>query len=578
MASSAMEIRSPAVSSMSSSRPGGSSVIWLARSSSSSVVSPIAETTTTTSSPFFLAATIRSATRFMCAADATEDPPYFWTTRATGPQATDVRGGPVVASRHAAGCDHRMDEPEQWLLSAEERGNPAHGAARLDGGQPRRAAAARQHLLRPAGRGGAVAERRRPPVLHRLAGRSRRAAARRGPDGRRAVHRGGQARRVRPRAGLALAHGPAVAEQGGQPRPRPRDRARRRRGDPRPADPPDGQPPPEAGRPAARRGRRRRTSRSSAGSTSATAAATTPTTAATRRPLPMAAGLRAEPAVARRPAADPRTGRRTCSTPSSASAGTTPTAPTRTTRSPGSTTSCTTRRLHADPLPPQLPAAAGVRAALRADPADLSGDPPALRLRARWRAVGGPRLHEGDQAGPAADLPRGPVHVVGRRRPAVRRGADGAPRPAPGRRRARGSPTRRARSRERPELDRPLAGDRDVPSRPARTGCTCSTWRTTSAPRSTCTPRSASSTTCGPASAATTSTGARGRTTASCPAPCSTRPGTPASRATRPVPARAPASSPATCGWRWPASTWTCAADGSEDDAVLDPARLRRRS
>ena len=34
--------------------------------------------------------TIRSATRFMCSAEATEDPPYFWTTRATGPQATDV--------------------------------------------------------------------------------------------------------------------------------------------------------------------------------------------------------------------------------------------------------------------------------------------------------------------------------------------------------------------------------------------------------------------------------------------------------------------------------------------------------
>ena len=97
MASSAIEIRSPAVSSMSSSRPGGSSVIWPARSSSSSVVSPIAETTTTTSSPFFLAATIRSATRFMCSADATEEPPYFWTTRATGPQATDV-------PRRTGGC------------------------------------------------------------------------------------------------------------------------------------------------------------------------------------------------------------------------------------------------------------------------------------------------------------------------------------------------------------------------------------------------------------------------------------------------------------------------------------------
>src|SRR3712207_6946059 len=32
--------------------------------------------------------------------------------------------GPVVASPAPAGCDHGMDDPEQWLLSAEERGNP----------------------------------------------------------------------------------------------------------------------------------------------------------------------------------------------------------------------------------------------------------------------------------------------------------------------------------------------------------------------------------------------------------------------------------------------------------------------
>ena len=83
MASSAMEIRSPAVSSMSSSRPGGSGLTWLARSSSSSVVSPIAETTTTTSSPALRAATMRSATRLIRSALATEDPPYFCTTSAT---------------------------------------------------------------------------------------------------------------------------------------------------------------------------------------------------------------------------------------------------------------------------------------------------------------------------------------------------------------------------------------------------------------------------------------------------------------------------------------------------------------
>jgi hypothetical protein len=26
----------------------------------------------------------------MCAAEATDEPPYFWTTRATGPQATEA--------------------------------------------------------------------------------------------------------------------------------------------------------------------------------------------------------------------------------------------------------------------------------------------------------------------------------------------------------------------------------------------------------------------------------------------------------------------------------------------------------
>ena len=49
IATSAIEIRSPAVSSMSSSRAGGSGLTACARSISSSVVSPIAETTTTTS-------------------------------------------------------------------------------------------------------------------------------------------------------------------------------------------------------------------------------------------------------------------------------------------------------------------------------------------------------------------------------------------------------------------------------------------------------------------------------------------------------------------------------------------------
>ena len=66
---------------------------WLANPMRLSVALPIADTTTTTSWPSFLAATIRSATRFTCSADATDEPPYFWTTRATGPQATEPPAG-----------------------------------------------------------------------------------------------------------------------------------------------------------------------------------------------------------------------------------------------------------------------------------------------------------------------------------------------------------------------------------------------------------------------------------------------------------------------------------------------------
>ena len=85
MASSAALIRSPAVSSMSSSRGGGSGETCRARSISSSVVSPIAEMTTTTSWPSCLVATIRLATRLMLSASATDEPPYFCTTRPTPP-------------------------------------------------------------------------------------------------------------------------------------------------------------------------------------------------------------------------------------------------------------------------------------------------------------------------------------------------------------------------------------------------------------------------------------------------------------------------------------------------------------
>jgi len=79
----AMDMRSPAVSSMSSSRPGRTSLTWLASSSSSSVVRPMALTTTTTWSPPRKVAAMWPATALMRSASPTEVPPYFCTTRAT---------------------------------------------------------------------------------------------------------------------------------------------------------------------------------------------------------------------------------------------------------------------------------------------------------------------------------------------------------------------------------------------------------------------------------------------------------------------------------------------------------------
>jgi hypothetical protein len=63
----------------------------------------MAETTTTTSLPFFFASTIRSATRLTRSGLATDEPPYFCTTRATTSQVTDGAGavglaGPVASA------------------------------------------------------------------------------------------------------------------------------------------------------------------------------------------------------------------------------------------------------------------------------------------------------------------------------------------------------------------------------------------------------------------------------------------------------------------------------------------------
>ena len=88
MHSSAVALRSPAVMSMSISRPGRVSLTSEARRSSSSVSLPMALITTTTSLPRRLVRATWSATARMRSGSATEVPPNFWTTRATGEEAT----------------------------------------------------------------------------------------------------------------------------------------------------------------------------------------------------------------------------------------------------------------------------------------------------------------------------------------------------------------------------------------------------------------------------------------------------------------------------------------------------------
>ena len=85
IAISAIVTCSPVESSMSSSRLGGSALIWAASRSSSSVVLPIALTTTATWCPARRAARTLSAARRMWAGSATLVPPNFCTITLTGP-------------------------------------------------------------------------------------------------------------------------------------------------------------------------------------------------------------------------------------------------------------------------------------------------------------------------------------------------------------------------------------------------------------------------------------------------------------------------------------------------------------
>ena len=98
--SRAMLMRSPHVSSMSSSRRGGSADIFLASESSSSVVSPIAETTTTSWCPSARLAATRAATLRIRSTSATEEPPNFWTMTLMSGVVAGAPGGPRKESEH----------------------------------------------------------------------------------------------------------------------------------------------------------------------------------------------------------------------------------------------------------------------------------------------------------------------------------------------------------------------------------------------------------------------------------------------------------------------------------------------
>ena len=224
MASSAIEIRSPAVSSMSSSRPGGSSVIWLARSSSSSVrVAHRGDHDDDVVA--VLLGGRRSARRHASCALRTRRR-IRRTSGRRGPRVHRLPTcprRPAVASPAGAGCDHRDGRSRRTGCSApRSAGNPHTTLPGWTTGNLAEPLVHGSRVLRPAGRGGAVAERRRPPVLHRLARAiPTSSCATDGPTVAElftdAVKRGVCVRGLVWRSHMAA----DVAEQGGQPGARP---------------------------------------------------------------------------------------------------------------------------------------------------------------------------------------------------------------------------------------------------------------------------------------------------------------------------------------------------------------------
>ena len=94
----AVALRSPAVISMSISRPGRVLATSVASRMSSSVSLPIALTTTTTSSPWRRVRATWSATWRMRSGSATDVPPNFWTSERPSPSDVTGRSRPGPAT------------------------------------------------------------------------------------------------------------------------------------------------------------------------------------------------------------------------------------------------------------------------------------------------------------------------------------------------------------------------------------------------------------------------------------------------------------------------------------------------
>ena len=445
-----------------------------------------------------------------------------------------------------------MPDPSDWLLTKPERGNPA---TRLDdaaprraglvGGQPGPAADPRRDVLRRAVRTDRGHPGRRPGLLHRLAGRRRRAAHRRaGQRGRRGARPRRRARGRRPRAGLALAHGAPSASP--PTRTCRLGRALQKRGAEAILDMrvrTGGSPPPEAASSSGTATTRPATSPTSAASTCATRVATTPTHGGD----PQALDNMAEEYGDTPPWHDIQAA---ISGPAVHDVETVfrerwedPT--------------------HAEPQPGHPAPGPAPRPRHHARPA----------ARAGAAAAAGRRRHPRRPA--AAHLSRTCAMGATTRSPAAASAASPAATPRPSTRARRliyvedqylwgdhvGEHLHRGAARApRPARDR---GGADAPGRRRGSagppscwagGARCSTWRgsrptgsrstasrTTRARRSTCTPRPASSTTPGRRSAPTTSTAARGPTTPS----------------SRPSWSTPPVTTPGGCGSPWPPSTST---------------------